>query len=86
MDTELESIFQERLQHRSTLGHVDVSIRDGAPRGHIEAFAIKPSWTADDFVYDRLWIAAVRQCNKLARRCIDRLEGVRTKPCVSWGN
>ena len=67
MDTDVESIFQERLQHRSALGLITRPVRTGATRGHIEAFAIKPRGATDDFV-DRFAIVGPPE------RCIERLK------------
>jgi hypothetical protein len=86
MDTNLEPFFQERLQHRWASGDVARYVRNDAARGHIEAFAIKPSWPAGYFVHGVVWIAAIRQCDELARRRIHRFEAIRTEPCVCWGD
>ena len=82
MDTHFESIFQQRLPHCSALGLITGSVRNGATRDHLEAFAIKPPGATDDFVDDVLGIAAIRQSNELARGRIHGFEGIRAEPCA----
>jgi hypothetical protein len=81
MDAEVESIYQERLQHPPAPGLSDGSVRNGATRECIEAFAIEPCWTTDDLVADVLGIAGIRQRNELACGRIHGLEAIRAKPC-----
>ena len=84
MDADVESIFQERLQHRSALGLINGSVRNAATREHIEAFAVEPCGATDDFVDDVLGVAAIRQGNELACGRIHGFEGIRAEPCVRW--
>jgi hypothetical protein len=84
MDTNVEPIFQERLQHRPALGHVACPVHNGAPRRHVKAFAIKPCRATDNLV-DVLEIAAIRQCNELARGRIHGFEAIWTEPGACRG-